>query len=246
MKATNFKALRADSRVFACLLLFGGVLVAYGGQAQSRTIGLLEKATAGKFLPGHYTTLDGQRHAGSIRIWHDEQRNLLQVDQGKKTTPLNIAPAELKSVVIGSDSIIVVRRFQHLDLKEPLLSEQPDFCRVRLSGKVQVLEHERLYIGRGKPMQGANGMMYGGGSTKELIASWLLRMPTDTTLYVVPSSSAAFGPATARLFVDNPALCQQLTAGYVGYNDFNRIIYAYLFKREIGQVSYEEANNIFR
>lgn len=247
MKVINPEAQFRPWRVALCwLLLVAALGVALGAQAQDRSIGLLEKASAGKFRPGHYTTLDGQRHAGSIRIWHDEQRNLLQVDQGKQAAPLNLTPAALKSVVIGADSLIVVRRFRHLDAKETLLSAQPDFCRVKLSGNVQVLEHERLVITTSTPMRGAGGMMYGGGSGKTLMTTWLLRTPADTSLYVVPGSSDAFGPATARLFVDYPALCQQLSAGYVGLDDFKRVIYSYIFKREIGQVSYEAASTIFR
>lgn len=243
MKVTKQKA-----RLGFWPVVIGGLLAAGGGgaQAQDRSVGLLEKASAGKFRPGHYTTLDGRRHKGSIRVWRDVQRNLLQVDQGKQAPPLNLSPAELRSVVIDSDSLIVVRRFQHLDATEPLLSGQPDFCRVKMSGKVQVLEHERLVMTTNASMRGAGGMMYGGGSSKALQTTWLLRMPADTSLYVVPTTASRFGPATARLFVDYPALCQQLSAGYVGPDDFKRIVYSYLFRRDIGQVSYEAASSIFR
>lgn len=247
MKAINPKA-RSWPLLASVFLLVLLATLGVGGraQAQERSIGLLEKASAGKFQPGYYTTSDGRRHAGSIRVWHDPQRNLLQVDQGKQATPLNLAPAELRSVVMGRDSLIVVRRFHHLDATEPLLSGQPDFCRVKMSGKIQVLEHERLVIVNNAPTMGAGGMMSGGGRQKILQVTWLLRTPTDTTLYVVPTSPAAFGRATAPLFVDYPALCQQMTAGYVGPDDFKRIIYSYIFKREIGQVSYEAAASIFR
>lgn len=246
MKVINPKAQLRPLRVTLYLLFVLAILGTGRAQAQDRSIGLLEKASAGKFRPGHYTTLDGQRHAGSIRIWHDERRNLLQVDQGKQAAPLSLAPAALQSVVIGPDSLVVVRRFQHLDAKEPLLSTQPDFGRVMLSGTVQVLEHERLVLTNSAPTRGAGGLMYGGGSGKTLMTTWLLRTPADTSWYVVPRSSDAFGPATARLFADYPALCQQLSAGFVGLEDFKRVIYSYIFKREIGQVSYEAASLIFR
>lgn len=226
------------------LILFALCLVFQGTWAQKRSVGLLEKASAGKFRPGHYTMLDGTRQAGRIRIWHSEQRNLLQVDSGTEV-PHNISPAELRSVVIGTDSLTVVRHFHHLDISEPVLSSVPDFCRVKMSGKVQVLEHERLIIVNNAPMGGAGGMMYGGGQNKVLVSTMLLRTPIDTGLYVLPTSAATFSRATARLFADHPPLCQQMTAGYVGYNDFKRIIYAYLFRREIGQVSYEQASTIF-
>ncbi|UOQ67013.1 hypothetical protein [Hymenobacter volaticus] len=207
---------------------------------QGQHVGLTEQAVAGKYKPGHYTLADGTRHAGNIRVWMDREKNVLQVDKGKKQEPANLFPTALHSFVIGRDSFAVVHHFRMLDETEKKPFESADFARVLMSGKIQMLEHKRF--------AGFDSNLGAGQYSRSpsFYTTNLLKPATDTMLVVVPYAEEKFARYMAPIFIDAAILCQQIRAKQVGPTDLKRILYAYLFKREVTQVTYEEANTIFR
>ena len=199
---------------------------------QGRHIKFLEAAVHGKYQSGFYTLLDGTRHAGKLRTWQNLIRNLVQVDQSK-VDPINLTPEELRSFTISSDSFVVARNVAILGMPNTMPFGEVDFYRVVLTGKFQIFEHDQLIAG---------GLNQGPVNVK----AWVLRPPGEPDLVVVPNEEKAFAQNMAGLFVDSPLLCQRIRAGFLGIDDFKRIIYAYVFKKEIGDVSYEVAATIFR
>jgi hypothetical protein len=113
---------------------------------------------------------------------------------------------------------------------------EAEFFRVMLTGRIEVLQHDQL----------VQAPSYNGSYSTRHFTTWLLRTAPDSAIVAIPYEEKAFAQHVAGLFVDNPLLCQRIRAGLVGQDDFKRIIYAYLFKQEIEQVSYEQAANIFR
>ena len=199
---------------------------------QGRHTKFLEAAIHGKYQSGFYTLRDGTRHAGKLRTWQNLTRNLVQVDQGK-ADPINLAPEELRSFIISSDSFVVARNVAIIGMPNTMPFGEVDFYRVVLTGKFQIFEHDQLIAG---------GLNQGPVNVK----AWVLRPPGESDLVVVPNEEKAFAQNMAGLFVDSPLLCQRIRAGFLGIDDFKRIIYAYVFKKEIGDVSYEVAATIFR
>ena len=199
---------------------------------QGRHTKFLEAAIHGKYQSGFYTLRDGTRHAGKLRTWQNLTRNLVQVDQGK-ADPINLAPEELRSFTISSDSFVVARNVAIIGMPNTMPFGEVDFYRVVLTGKFQIFEHDQLIAG---------GLNQGPVNVK----AWVLRPPGESDLVVVPNEEKAFAQNMAGLFVDSPLLCQRIRAGFLGIDDFKRIIYAYVFKKEIGDVSYEVAATIFR
>lgn len=199
---------------------------------QGRHTKFLEAAIHGKYQSGFYTLRDGTRHAGKLRTWQNLTRNLVQVDQGK-ADPINLAPEELRSFTISSDSFVVARNVAILGMPNTMPFGEVDFYRVVLTGKLQIFEHDQLIAG---------GLNQGPVNVK----AWVLRPPGESDLVVVPNEEKAFAQNMAGLFVDSPLLCQRIRAGFLGIDDFKRIIYAHVFKKEIGDVSYEVAATIFR
>ena len=63
---------------------------------------------------------------------------------------------------------------------------------------------------------------------------------------MMPTEEKAFARYAAAFFVDYPPLAQHIRAGLVGATDFKRIVYSYVFRKEIDQVTYEEAATLFR
>ena len=199
---------------------------------QGRHTKFLEAAIHGKYQSGFYTLLDGTRHAGKLRTWQNLTRNLVQVDQGK-ADPINLTPEELRSFTISSDSFVVARNVAILGMPNTMPFGEVDFYRVVLTGKFQIFEHDQLIAG---------GLNQGPVN----VQAWVLRPPGESDLVVVPNEENAFAQNMTGLFVDSSLLCQRIRAGFLGIDDFKRIIYAYVFKKEIGDVSYEVAATIFR
>ncbi|MFC7669180.1 hypothetical protein ACFQT0_18850 [Hymenobacter humi] len=216
-------------RLLPLLLLF---LLSQTGYGQGRRRNFLEAATHGKYKPGWYTLRDGTRHAGRLRIWQTLTRNLVQVEKGK-ADPLNISPEELRHFTMGADSFVVARQGAVAGMPSTNPFGDVDFYRVVLTGKLQVLEHDQLVPGQG-----------GYGPAHSL--TWALRPAGETDVVVLPTEETAFAQFTAGFFSDYPPLAQRIRAGLVGYADFKRIMYAYVFRREIEQVTYEQAATIFR
>jgi hypothetical protein len=219
-------------------------LVALSGRAhaQGRNTKFLEVATHGKYKPGFYTLVDGSRHSASLRIWQDLTHNVLQSDQGK-AEPINLEASALRGFVMGRDSFLVARRVAIAGRPTELPFGEAAFFKVKLAGSIDVWEHDQLVGGSVQP-GGMSGMLTSTGPSHAL--AWVLRPAVEASPVAVPQNQAEFAKHMAALFVNNPVLCQRIRAGLDGPNDFKRIVYAYLLKKDITQVTYEEATTIFR
>jgi len=225
-------------KLLLSLLLLAGV-----GHAQSRHSKLFETAVHGKYKPGFYTLADGSRHAGTLRIWQDLTHSVVQADQGK-AEPLNLPIAELRGCVIGPDSFVVARGVGLAGDSTARPIGEVALLQVVLRGQLLVLEHDLLVGGAQAPLIGAGGIMYGGGGPQHLL-TWVLRLTPTASLVALPQGQQAFAQHVAGLFIAYPALCQRIRAGLEGPLDFKRIIYAFIFRQDINQVSYEKAATIF-
>lgn len=214
---------------FAILFL----LVHLTGFGQGRHAKLLQVASHGKYQLGWYTLQDGTRHAAKLRIWQTLTSNLVQVDQGK-ADPINLSPTELRCFTMGSDSFIVAQHVAVAGMPTTQPFGETDIYRMVLAGKLQILEHDQLVAARGP---------YGPSQSHE--GAWVLRPSDSADLVIVPADDKAFAQHVAPFFAENPALAQRIRAGLLGIDDFERIVYAYVFKKEIEQVSYEEAGTLF-
>ena len=210
-----------------------GLLILLGhaqSHGQGRRAKFLEPAAHGKYQPGWYTLLDGTRHAGRLRLWQTLTRNAVQVDQGK-ADPINLAPEALRHFTMGTDSFTVEREVAVAGQPTTMPFGEADVYRVVITGKFQVLEHDRLV-----PSQ------YGAGHYR----TWVLRPTKEADLVMMPTNNQEFAQHAAAFFVDYPLLAQHIRAGLVGPADFKRIVYSYIFRKEIDQVTYEEAATLFR
>ena len=216
-----------------------GLLILLGhaqSHGQGRRPKLLEVAAHGKYQPGWYTLLDGTRHAGRLRLWQTLTRNAVQVDQGK-ADPINLAPEALRHFTMGTDSFTVEREVAVAGQPTTMPFGEADVYRVVITGKFQVLEHDRLV-----PSQYGAGQ-YGGPAHYR---TWVLRPTKEADLVMMPTNNQEFAQHAAAFFVDYPLLAQHIRAGLVGPADFKRIVYSYVFRKEIDQVTYEEAATLFR
>lgn len=213
-----------------------------GAHAQGRNVKFLEVAAHGKYKPGFYTLADGSRHAGSLRIWQDPTHNVLQSDQGK-AEPISLEANALRGFVMGRDSFVVARGVAIAGRPAELPFGEAAFFKVKLAGSIDVWEHDQLVAGGVQP-GGAPGMPLATGPSHAL--AWVLRPAVGASPVAIPQNQTEFAQHMAALFVSNPVLCQRIRAGLDGPNDFKRIVYAYLLKKDITQVTYEEAATIFR
>ena len=218
------------SRTILLVLLF---LLHIAGYGQGRHHNFLEVAEHGKYQPGWYTLQDGSRHAGKLRMWQTLSRNSIQVEQGK-ANPINLAPEQLRHFIMGRDSFVVARQVPLAGQPMTVPFGEADIYRVVLRGKLQVLQHDQLVPGYS---------MYDGAHHD---LAWVLRPAGKADLVVLPSDEKAFAQEVPAFFIDNPDLAQRIRAGLVGYPDFKRIVYAYIFRKDVEQVSYEEAGTIFQ
>ena len=225
------------NRAVLLVLLF---LLHTAGYGQGRHRNLLEVAAHGKYQLGWYTLLDGSRHAGKLRMWQTVNRNSIQVEQGK-AEPLNLMPEQLRHVVMGPDSFVVARQVPLAGQPMAVPFGEADFYRVVLTGKFQVLQHDQLV-----PAYGIPGSGLPGSEAPHHDLAWVLRPAGKTDLVVVPSEEQAFAREVPAFFIDNPDLAQRIRAGLLGPPDFKRIVYAYIFRKDVEQVSYAEAGTIFR
>lgn len=218
------------SRAVLIILL---LLLHTAGYGQGRHRNLLEVAEHGKYQLGWYTLQDGSRHAGKLRMWQTLSRNSIQVEQGK-ADPINLAPEQLRHFVMGRDSFVVARQVPLAGNPMTVPFGEADIYRVVLTGKFQVLQHDQLVP--------RYGQYEGPGHD----LAWVLRPAGKADLVVLPSEEKAFAQEVPAFFIDNPALAQRIRAGLVGHTDFKRIVYAYVFRKEVEQVTYEEAGTIFQ
>ena len=223
------------------MLLALGLLASLA-HGQGRHKKFFEVAAIGKYQPGAYTLADGSRHAGTLRLWQDETRTVVQVNQGKAADPLNLELAGLRGVHIGPDSFVVARQVALAGTPAARPLGDISLLKVVLRGKTQVFEHDQVVASKGR--MEAGGMMYGGGGPVH-VHTWVARPSAQAELVAIPEGRTEFAQHVAGLFVDYPALCQRIRAGLEGPDDFKRIIYAYAFRQNISEVSFERAAAIF-
>ena len=215
-----------------------GLLILLGhaqSHGQGRHSKLLEVAVHSRYQPGWYTLLDGTRHTGRLRLWQTLTRNSVQVDQGK-ADPINLAPEALRHFTMGTDSFTVAREVAVAGQPTTMPFGEADVYRVVLKGKFQVLEHDRLVAGQYGPSQGGPSHY----------RTWVLRPTKEADLVIIPTDNQEFARHAATFFIDYPPLAQRIRAGLVGPDDFKRIVYSYVFRKEIDQVTYEEAATLFQ
>ncbi|MET4075824.1 hypothetical protein ABIB44_003092 [Hymenobacter sp. UYCo722] len=237
-------AFHLPSRTSCAVLVVLLLLLRTAGYGQGRHPKLLEAAAHGKYQPGWYTLQDGSRHAGKLRVWQTPSRNSLQVEQGK-ADPINLAPEQLRHFVMGRDSFIVARQVPLAGQPMTVPFGEADIYRVVMTGKFQVLQHDQLVADYRSGPAFAPGYAPGqyGGTHHNL--AWVLRPAGQADLVVLPSEEKEFAREVPAFFIDNPALAQRIHAGLVGHPDFKRIVYAYVFHKDVEQVTYEEAGTIF-
>ena len=240
---------------FISLLLLLLLLGHAQSHGQGRHPKLLEAAAHGKYQSGSYTLLDGTRHTGKLRLWQTLTRNSVQVDQGK-ADPINLTPEELRHFTVGTDSFTVAREVAVAGQPTTMPFGEADVYRVVLKGKLEVLEHDRLVPGQGQ--YGGGHLGVGGGFGHELAPgqgqyggvahyrTWVLRPTKEADLVMMPADEKEFAQHAATFFVDYPLLAQRIRAGLVGPADFKRIVYSYVFRKKIDQVTYEEAASLFQ
>ncbi|ALW85790.1 hypothetical protein AUC43_12225 [Hymenobacter sedentarius] len=157
---------------------------------------------------------------------------MVQVDQGK-ADPVNLAAEQMCHFTIGPDSFTVARQVALAGQPMNLPFGDVAFFRVMLRGKLQVLQYDQLVPGM-SPQYGPSHYL-----------AWVLRPTPEADLVVVPWEETDFARHMPAFFIDNPLLAQRIRAGLVGRNDFKRIVYSYVFRKEIEEVSYETAATIF-
>ena len=208
------------------------LLVHLQSHGQGRHTKLLEAAEHGKYQPGWYTLLDGTRHAGKLRLWQTLTRNSVQVDQGK-ADPINLMPEQLRHFTMGVDSFTVARGVAEAGQPPATPSDKADIFRVVLKGKLEVLEHDELVT-----TYQNSGMSH--------YRTWVLRSGKDAGLVIIPTNNEAFTRHVGAFFADYPILAQRIRAGLLGPADFKRIVYAYIFRKDVEQVTYQEAATLFQ
>ena len=167
------------------------------------------------------------------------------MDQGK-ADPINLAPEALRQFIMGTDSFTVTREVAVAGQPTTMPFGEADVYRVVLKGKFQVLEHDRLVPGQYGPGQYGTGQHGPGQYGPSHYRTWVLRPTKEADLVMMPTNNQEFAQHAAAFFVDYPPLAQHIRAGLVGPADFKRIVYSYVFRKEIDQVTYEEAATLFR
>ena len=186
-----------------------------------------------------------------------------------KADPINLAPEALRHFTMGTDSFTVAREVAVAGQPTTMPFGEADVYRVVITGKFQVLEHDRLVSSQYGPVQygagqyGGTGQygpsqygpsQYGGTgqygpsqySGPSYYRTWVLRPTKEADLVMMPTNNQEFAQHAAAFFVDYSPLAQHIRAGLVGPVDFKRIVYSYVFRKEIDQVTYEEAATLFR
>ncbi|MCC3151652.1 hypothetical protein Q3A66_01725 [Hymenobacter sp. BT770] len=204
--------------------------------------GAIRQPQGARYKYGHYTLANGTRRAGQLRCFlaHDDQLTKLEIEHKKGEMTQVLGPAELRSAVIGTDSMITIR----LAEIEDTLKNKPfvDLAHVVMVGKATLLmRRELVKNGPGMMNTGANGMMMptGGGDTE--LARWAYQKAGASRSYLLPLDDEEFKKLVAPLFIDFPHLCQRIRDGDASQNDIKRIFYAYNLKADVNEVSSEQA-----
>lgn len=193
-----------------------------------------------RYKYGHYTLANGLRRAGQLRssVSRTDFLTKIEVEPSVGTTPQLFRPAELRSAVIGPDSMITMRLTELGDTAKAVT----DLAHVVMVGKATLLMRRELEMSSTGMM--SNGPYGGGvmtGGRDEIKTRWAYQKAGTTRGYLLPWADDAFMKQVAPLFFDFPHLCQRIRNGEASQSDVKRIFYAYNLKAEIDQVSYEQA-----
>ena len=196
----------------------------------------------GRYKPGHYTLTTGVRRAGQLRsvVSRTDFLTKIEVEPSVGTVPLVLGPAELRSAVIGPDSMVVMRLTELNDTATTVT----DLAHVVMVGRATLLMRREQVVGAPGVMMsmgpaGSGMMMTGGGDG--VLTRWAYQKAGAARGYLLPWADDAFQKQVAPLFFDFPALCQRIRSGEASRNDVKRIFYAYNLRAEINEVSYEQA-----
>ena len=196
-----------------------------------------------RYKPGHYTLTSGVRRAGQLRSFVSRTDFLtkIEVEPSVGTVPQVLGPAELRSAVIGSDSMVALRLTELGDTaRAPTVT---DLAHVVMVGRATLLMRHELSV-NSPPLTsvgsaGSGMVMTGGG--EELVPRWAYQKAGAARGYLLPWAEDAFQKQVAPLFFDFPPLCQRIRSGEAARSDVKRIFYAYNLRAEIDEVSYEQA-----
>ena len=192
----------------------------------------------GRYKYGHYTLANGTRLAGQLRCFltHDDLLTKLEIEHKKGELTQVLGPAELRSAVIGTDSMITIRLAELRDT----LNNKPviDLAHVVMVGKATLLMRREWGRNPGMMAAGPNGIMIGGD---EELARWAYQKAGTSRSYLLPLDDEDFKKQVAPLFVDFPSLCQRIRCGDASQNDIKKIFYAYNLRADVNEVSSEQA-----
>lgn len=224
----------------SCLFLaslVGCVLLGSAGAPSGRQA---TKPAGSRYKYGHYTLANGLRRAGQLRssISHTDFLTKIEVEPSVGTTPQVLGPAELRSAVIGPDSMITMRLTELADTAKSVT----DLAHVVMVGKATLLMRREMAVGSPGMMSTGPygvGMVTGGGD--EVATRWAYQKAGTSRGYLLPWADDAFKKQVAPLFFDFPHLCQRIRNGDASRSDVKRIFYAYNLRADIDAVSYELA-----
>jgi len=196
----------------------------------------------GRYKPGHYPLADGTRRAGQLRSYvsHTDFLTKIEVEPKEGQVSQVLGPAELRSAVIGADSMVTIRLTELVDSTKK--ASLTDLAHLVMVGKATLLmRHEWSAGAPGMTTAGpyGTGMMTGGGDG--VATRWGYQKAGTARCYLLPWTDDDFKKHVAPLFLDYPHLCQRIRNGEASRNDIKRIFYAYNLKADIDQVSYEQA-----
>ena len=197
--------------------------------------------TKSQYKPGHYTLTSGVRRAAQLRSYVSRTDFLtkIEVEPSAGTVPLVLGPAELRSAVIGPDSMVALRLTELNDTATTVT----DLAHVVMVGKATLLMRREQVVGAPGVMMsvGPYGVGMVTGSGDGVLTRWAYQKAGAARGYLLPWADDAFQKQVAPLFFDFPHLCQRIRSGEASRNDVKRIFYAYNLRAEFDEVSYEQA-----
>ncbi|MGI4883899.1 MAG: hypothetical protein ACRYFR_02950 [Janthinobacterium lividum] len=204
-----------------------------------------------RYRPGWYTLADGTRHVGLLHryVSHTDSLTKVELEPSKSEPPQVLGPSELRSVVIGTDSMVTIRLLELADTVK--YKPVTDLVHVVMVGKATLLMRHELLVSTNNGASGSGGM-YGmpttvaGGKHYENMIRWAYQKPGAPRCYLLPWGEDYFKRTVAPLFLDYPDLCQRIRGGEAAWSDVKRIFYAYNLRADIDQVSYAQAEHACR
>ncbi len=124
---------------------------------------LSAKSQSGKWQPGHFTDVKGNKETGFIRVNPSgrgpvKQEGFIEFKENEKAGPYKLSAGELRSFVAGSDSFIVA----HAPKNEVWTKHELDFVKVVLNEEIK-LYSAKVGGGRGIGFAPEIGAGFGSG-----------------------------------------------------------------------------------